>query len=202
MAHDYAVSGSELIYEGSIIKLRRDHVSMPGGVDAVREVIEHFGAVAVVAYDDQGRIMMVNQYRHPVGQRLWELPAGLLDEPGEPASVAARRELAEEAALSAERWDTLVDSFTSPGTSNEACRIFLARGITQLAKDYPATDEEADMETAWVPLEEAVFRVIQGAISNSLAVMGILAAAYAHGNDFQGLRAADAAWPARPGHVG
>jgi 8-oxo-dGTP pyrophosphatase MutT (NUDIX family) len=202
MAHDYAVTGSETLYEGRVIALRRDRVSMPGGGEAVREVIVHPGAVGIVAYDAQGRIMMVNQYRHPVGKRLWEIPAGLLDEPGEPASAAAKRELAEEAALAAEQWDTLIDPLASPGMTDEASRIFLARGITELPKDYAATDEEAEMETAWVSLDDAVFRVMQGDISNALTVMGILAAVHARTNDFQGLRAADADWPARPHHLG
>jgi 8-oxo-dGTP pyrophosphatase MutT (NUDIX family) len=202
MAHEYAVNGSDLIYEGRVIKLRRDRVSMPGGGEAVREVIVHPGAVGIVAYDDQGRIMMVNQYRHPVGKRLWELPAGLLDEPGEAASDAAKRELAEEAALSADQWDTLIDPFASPGMTDEASRIFLARGITELPKDYPAVDEEAEMQTQWVPLDDAVFRVMQGDISNALTVMGILAAVHARSTNFQGLRAADAAWPAHPDHLG
>lgn len=202
MAHEYSVLGSETLYEGHVIGLRRDRVSMPGGAESVREVVVHPGAVGVVAYDERGRIMMVNQYRHPVGKRLWELPAGLLDEPGEPASAAAKRELAEEAALSAEHWDTLVDTYSSPGMTNEATRIFLARGITELAKTYPAVDEEADMEVAWVPLDDAIFRVMQGDITNALAVIGILAAAHARDGGFELLRAADAAWPARPDHFG
>ncbi|MCW2549523.1 MAG: nudF [Mycobacterium sp.] len=202
MAHDYGLIDSELLYEGRVIKLRRDRVSMPGGGDAVREVVEHPGAVGVVAYDERGRIMMVNQYRHPVGKRLWELPAGLLDVPGEPASTAAKRELAEEAALAAQRWDTLVDTFSSPGMTDEATRVFLARGITELAPEHPQADEEADMELAWVPLGDAIFRVMQGDITNALAVIGILAAAHARSTDFEGLRASDAAWPARPDHLG
>jgi ADP-ribose pyrophosphatase len=202
MAHDYGLIDSEMLYEGRVIKLRRDRVSMPGGGNAVREVVVHPGAVGVVAYDVLGRIMMVNQYRHPVGKRLWELPAGLLDVPGEPASAAAKRELTEETALSAEQWDTLVDTYASPGMTDEATRIFLARGITELAPEHPATDEEADMELAWVPLDDAVFRVMQGDITNALTVMGILSAVHARSTDFEGLRAPDAAWPAHPDHLG
>ena len=202
MAHDYGLLASETIYEGRVIKLLRDRVSMPGGGDAVREVVVHPGAVGVVAYDDRDRIMMVNQYRHPVRKRLWELPAGLLDVAGEPASTAAKRELAEEAALSAQRWDTLIDTFSSPGMSDEATRIFLAREITALSPEYVQFDEEADMELAWVPLDDALFRVMQGDITNALAVLGILATAHARSTGFQGLRTGDAAWPARPNHTG
>jgi len=202
MAHDYGLIDSELLYEGRVIKLRRDRVSMPGGGEAVREVVVHPGAVGVVAYDNLGRIMMVSQYRHPVGKRLWELPAGLLDVPGEPASAAAKRELAEEAALAAEQWHTLVDTFSSPGMTDEATRVFLARGISELAPEYAQVEEEADMEVAWVTLDDAVFRVMHGDITNALAVIGILAAAHARSTDFEGLRPSDAAWPAHPDHLG
>jgi 8-oxo-dGTP pyrophosphatase MutT (NUDIX family) len=202
MAHDYGLIDSELLYEGRVIKLRRDRVSMPGGGEAVREVVVHPGAVGVVAYDNLGRIMMVSQYRHPVGKRLWELPAGLLDVPGEPASAAAKRELAEEAALAAEQWHTLVDTFSSPGMTDEATRVFLARGISELAPEYAQVEEEADMEVAWVTLDDAVFRVMHGDITNALAVIGILAASHARSTDFEGLRPSDAAWPAHPDHLG
>jgi 8-oxo-dGDP phosphatase len=202
MAHDYELLDSETLFEGRVIKLRRDRVAMPGGGDSVREVVAHPGAVGVVAYDERGRIMMVNQYRHPVGKRLWELPAGLLDVAGEPASAAAKRELAEEAALSAQQWDTLVDVFSSPGMTDEAIRVFLARGISELVSDFVREDEEADMELAWVPLDDALFRVMHADITNALAVIGILATAHARSTDFADLRASDAAWPARPDHVG
>jgi ADP-ribose pyrophosphatase len=202
MAHDYEVKSSEQVFDGAIIKLRRDVVAMPGGKDAIREVVVHPGAVGVVAYDDRGRILLLRQYRHPVGQRLWELPAGLLDVEDEPASAAARRELAEEAALSAAQWDTLADTFTSPGMTDEAIRIFLARNISELPDKFEGEDEEADLETQWVPLEEAVFRVMQGEITNAMAVVGILAAAHARSGDFERLRPVDAPWPARYHHAG
>jgi 8-oxo-dGTP pyrophosphatase MutT (NUDIX family) len=202
MAHEYEVTASEQIYQGRVITLRRDHVKMPGGGESVREVVVHPGAVGIVAYDEQGRIMMLSQYRHPVGKKLWELPAGLLDVAGEPASVAAKRELAEEAALSAEHWHTLVDTYSSPGMTDEATRVFLARGISALTATYAAEDEEVDMELEWVPLDDALFRVMNGVITNALAVIGILAAAHARSRDFEGLRAHDAAWPARPAHIG
>jgi 8-oxo-dGTP pyrophosphatase MutT (NUDIX family) len=202
MAHVYEVKASETVFDGAIIKVRRDLVSMPGGGAAMRDVVGHPGAVGVVAYDERGRLLLLLQYRHPVGQRLWELPAGLLDVAGEPASVAAKRELAEEAGIVAQRWDTLVDTYSSPGMSDEAIRIFLARGISEVAERYQGVDEEADLELEWVPLDDAVLRVLQGDITNALTVAGILAAAQARGSDFVGLRAADAPWPARPGHTG
>jgi 8-oxo-dGTP pyrophosphatase MutT (NUDIX family) len=201
MAHEYEVLDSETVFDGAIIKVRRDRVTMPGGREALRDVVGHPGAVGVVAYDDRGRIMLLLQYRHPVGQRLWELPAGLLDEPGEPALEAAKRELAEEAGLRADSWDTLVDTYTSPGMSDEAIRIFLARGIGELAERHDRVDEEADLEHDWVELDDALFRVMHGEITNAMAVAGILATAYARDSDFTRLRPADAAWPARPDHA-
>jgi ADP-ribose pyrophosphatase len=201
MAHAYDIESSEQIYDGAIIDVRRDRVVMPGGRVASRDVVVHPGAVGVVAYDD-GRILLLHQYRHPVRERLWELPAGLLDVASEPASTAARRELAEEAGVAATRWDTLADTYTSPGMTNEAIRIFLARGIGDSAEQHERVDEEAELEPHWVSLDDAVGRVMSGEITNAMAVVGILAAALAERNGFAGLRPADAPWPARPGHAG
>jgi 8-oxo-dGTP pyrophosphatase MutT (NUDIX family) len=201
MVHEYGVEASELRYEGAIITVRRDLVAMPGGSAAWRDVVVHPGAVGVVAYAD-GQILLLYQYRHPVRQRLWELPAGLLDVAAEPASTAAQRELAEEAGVQAGRWDTLVDTFSSPGMSNEAIRIFLARDISELSEQHERVDEEADLEVHWVPLDDAVQRVMRGAITNAMAVAGILSAALARQSGFEGLRPASAAWDARPAHAG
>ena len=201
-SHKYVVKRSEPIFDGAIIKLRRDLVSMPGGREAMRDVIAHPGAVGVVAYDDQGRILLLLQYRHAVGARLWELPAGLLDVAGEPASTGAKRELSEEAGLAADRWDTLVDTYTSPGMSDEAIRIFLARDIRTSVDYFERVDEEAEMVLEWVPLADAVVRVTQGEITNAMAVAGILAAALAEQSQFSKLRPSDAPWPARPAHAG
>jgi ADP-ribose pyrophosphatase len=201
MVHQYDVEASEPIYEGAIITVRRDLVSMPGGRTAWRDIVVHPGAVGVVAYDS-GQILLLHQYRHPIRQRLWELPAGLLDVEGEPASTAAARELAEEAGVQAARWDTLVDTFTSPGMSNEAIRIFLARDISQAAEHHERVDEEADLEVHWVPLDDAVQQVMRGEITNAMAVAGILSAALARQGGFEGLRPANAGWDARPAHAG
>jgi 8-oxo-dGDP phosphatase len=201
MVHQFEVEASEPIYQGAIITVRRDLVAMPGGRSAWRDIVVHPGAVGVVAYDD-GQILLLHQYRHPVRQRLWELPAGLLDVEGEPASTAAQRELAEEAGVQAARWETLVDTFPSPGMSNEAIRIFLARGISELSEQHERVDEEADLEVHWMPLDDAVERVMHGEITNAMAVAGILSAALARQRAFEGLRPAGAAWDARPAHAG
>ena len=194
--HDFATVDSETIYVGKIFALRADEVRMPGGDTARREVVEHYGAVAVLALDDDGNIVMVYQYRHPVGRRLWELPAGLLDTGGEPAHITAARELEEEAGLSAQNWCVLVDLVTTPGFSDEGVRVYLATGLTDVGRPE-AHDEEADLVVRWFPLDEAVRMALSGEIVNTIAVSGILAA-YAVRGDVDSLRAVDAAWVDRP----
>lgn len=174
--HVFETTSSETLYSGKIFALRIDQVRMPGGKVVPREVVEHYGAVAIVAMDDDGRIPLVYQYRHPFGRRLWELPAGLLDVHDEAPQLAAARELREEAGLEAETWQVLVDIDSEPGFSDESVRVYLATGLTQV--DRPeAFDEEADMTLEWSSIAEAVQRIFSGEIVNSLAVSGILAAA-------------------------
>ena len=194
--HDFVTVDSETIYVGKIFALRADEVRMPGRDTARREVVEHYGAVAVLALDDNGNIVMIYQYRHPVGRRLWELPAGLLDMGGEPAHVTAARELEEEAGLSAQNWCVLVDLVTTPGFSDEGVRVYLATGLTDVGRP-DAHDEEADLVVRWFPLDEAVRMALSGEILNTIAVSGILAA-YAVREDVDSLRAVDAAWVDRP----
>jgi 8-oxo-dGDP phosphatase len=173
--HVFETTSSETLHTGKIFALRKDQVRMPGGKIVTREVVEHYGAVGVVAIDDEGRIPMVYQYRHPFGRRLWELPAGLLDVNGESPHLTAARELREEAGLEAQTWQVLVDLDSTPGFSDESVRVYLATGLTQV--DRPeAHDEEADMTLRWYPLAEAVRLVFGGEIVNALAVAGILAA--------------------------
>jgi 8-oxo-dGDP phosphatase len=177
--HDYRVLASESLFEGHVISLRRDTVAMPGGGDSVREVVTHPGAVAVVALDDDGRVVLLRQYRHPVGRYLWELPAGLRDSDGEPPLETAKRELAEEVELAAERWSLLTTSYSSPGFSDELVLVYLAEGLTDAARPggFTVEHEELDMTIERVPLEEAVQRVFDGDIRNAAAVIGLLAAA-------------------------
>ncbi len=148
---------------------------MPGDRTAVREVVEHYGAVAIVAMDDDGNIPMIYQYRHAFGRRLWELPAGLLDAPGEPPHLTAARELTEEVGLQASTWRVLVDLNTAPGFSDESVRVYLATGLTEVGRPE-AHDEEADMTMRWYTLAEAANGVMRGEIVNSIAVAGVLAA--------------------------
>jgi ADP-ribose pyrophosphatase len=179
-----------------VIDVRSDVVVLPDGGTATRDVVVHPGAVGIIALDDSDRVLLVQQYRHTVRQLLWEPPAGLLDEPGEDPLTAARRELFEEAHHHAERWDVLVDAFTSPGMTDEAVRIYLARDVRAAdGPRYDATDEERDMPVQWVPLDAAVSAVLGGRLHNPMAVMGLLAAAHARDADFTGLRPANAPWP-------
>jgi 8-oxo-dGDP phosphatase len=194
--HDFTTVSSETLYVGKIFALRADEVDMPGGKTARREVIEHYGAVAIVALDESNNVAMVYQYRHPVGERLWELPAGLLDMGGEPPQLTAARELEEEAGLRARDWSVLVDVVSAPGFSDESVRVYLATGLTDIGRPE-AHDEEADLRLEWFPLADAVKMVLSGEIVNSLAVAGILAARTID-RDVQSLRPVDAPWPLRP----
>ena len=178
--HEYRVLDRETVYEGGIISVHRERVSMPGGGDGVRDVVRHPGAVAVVALDDQDRVVLVRQYRHPVRQHLWELPAGLRDAEGEPPAETARRELAEEALLAAGRWSLLATTYNSPGFCDEEVQVYLAEDLT--AADRPegfvVEHEELDMTLERVPLAEAVQWVADGRIRNGSSVVGVLAAAH------------------------
>jgi 8-oxo-dGDP phosphatase len=173
----YEVRSSHVVYDGFRIRVRVDEVILPDGSTATRDVLERPDSVAVVALDEQQRIVLVHHYRHPVGALLWELPAGLCDQEGESREQTARRELAEETGVRAGVWRPLIDLHLSPGVSTEAGRIYLAERLTIGPRTDDAEGEEAFLTTRWLPLEEAVSWVLDRRITNSLAVGGILAAA-------------------------
>jgi 8-oxo-dGDP phosphatase len=193
---DWPVVGSEELAEGSVVTVRRDQVRMPDGAEVGREVIEHPGAVGIVALDDAGQVLLIRQYRHPVGRMLWEIPAGLRDVAGEPPLVTARRELLEEAGYLAADWQVLADFFTSPGITSERLRVYLARGITRVPdaeRDYVPDHEEAHLTVEWAPLDVVVSRIMAGNLHNGVMMIGVLAAMAAKQDGFATLRAADAA---------
>jgi ADP-ribose pyrophosphatase len=189
-------------FAGAKFAVATETVELPGAEVVERDLVRHPGAVGVVALDEDDRVLLVRQYRHAVGRALWELPAGLLDLPGEDPLVCARRELWEETGHEAARWDVLVDAYTSPGMSDESARIYLAREVRP--SDGPAHEadgEERHMLVEWVPLDAVREGVLAGRLHNPLLVMGALAAGVLRDRGWQGLRAGDAAWPEAPGHL-
>ncbi|GAA1027091.1 MULTISPECIES: NUDIX hydrolase [Amycolatopsis] len=194
--HEFSVAGSTVVHVGRVVGLRVDDVVMPGGGTAKREVVEHLGAVVIAALDSEDNVTLVHQYRHPLGRRLWELPAGLIDKPGEDPVDAARRELAEEAGLAAGSWDTLVDVAASPGFTDEVVRVFLARDLSEVDRDVLG-EEEADLVVRKFPLAEAVRMALSGELVNGATVSGVLSA-HAVLTGAAKTRPADAPWQDRP----
>ncbi|GAA3050599.1 MULTISPECIES: NUDIX hydrolase [Actinomycetes] len=164
-----------------------------------RAYLKHLGAVAVLPVDEQDRVLLIRQYRHPVRMHLWEVPAGLLDVDGEPMLETAQRELLEEADLRAETWHTLVDFYSSPGASSEAIRVYLAEGLSEVpeADRHTRDGEEAEIVPTWVPLDEAVAAVLSGQIHNPSAVVALLALHAVRTGGGQ-LRDARAPWEDQP----
>ncbi|MGW0482197.1 NUDIX domain-containing protein [Nonomuraea sp. NPDC003214] len=182
-------------FSGHVIEVVTDTVRMPGDDHADRDYVVHPGSVAVLALDEQNRVLLLRQYRHPTRHLLWELPAGIRDVPGEPLVEGAARELAEEAGYRAATWHTLVDLYSSPGMSDERIRVFLARDLTKIPDEengFVHRHEEIGMPVEWVPLTDAVEKALMGMIHNSPAVAGILAAYTASVEGFGLLRPADA----------
>lgn len=195
-----SVAARRTLHEGMIFDLVRDTVDFTAEVRFDREYLCHTGAVAVLALDEQDRVLLIRQYRHAVGATLWEIPAGLLDRDGEAPHRAALRELAEEAGVSATALRTLVDLRPSPGGSDEVIRVYLATGLTAATLDFERTDEEAELITAWVPLQEAITAVLEGRITNATTVSALLTlAAVRSGEGIAALRPADAPFLERPG---
>ena len=195
------LQSSSTVYRGRIWDVVSDTFSLtPGAKPLTRDYIAHPGAVAVVVLNEHNQVLLISQYRHPVQMVLWEIPAGLLDIEGEDFVVGAARELAEEADLVASDWHVLTDFFNSPGSSSEAIRIYLARGLSVVPEEerHVRTDEEAEIQFRWVDLDEAATAVLDGRIHNPSAVVGILAAATAARTGFATLREARAPWPAHP----
>ncbi|MET9446864.1 NUDIX hydrolase [Streptomyces cinerochromogenes] len=197
---EWEIRATDTPFVGNKTSVRTDDVVMPDGSVARRDYQVHPGSVAVLALDEEDRVLLINQYRHPVRHKLWEIPAGLLDVPGENPLHAAQRELYEEAHVKAEDWRVLTDVYTTPGGCDEAVRIFLARGLSDAEGErFAAEHEETDMQHARVPVGELVRGVLAGDVHNNCLVVGVLSLVAARGGDgLDALRPADAPWPARP----
>lgn len=195
------VTARRRLHDGMVFDLVRDRVDFAEGVQFDREYVWHTGAVAVLAVDDRDRVLMIRQYRHPVGHELWEIPAGLLDLDGEAPHLAAARELAEETGYEPATLRTLVDLRPSPGGNDEVIRVYLADGVRESAEEFERIDEEAELLQRWVPLSEAVTAVLEGRITNATTVSGLLAlhVLRGQGREAEQLRADDAPFMARPG---
>lgn len=163
----------ETAFAGKVWDIVRDTVTFGRG-ELVREYMAHTGAVVVLAVDDADRVLLINQYRQPIGTRDWELPAGLLDVPGEPPLEAARRELAEEADLVAAEWTQLASFHPSPGGSDELITVFEARGLSAAPAAHERTDEEAEIVLRWVELDEALEAALGGRLRNGPLLIALL----------------------------
>jgi ADP-ribose pyrophosphatase len=192
---DLPVVTSDVVFEGAIWDVRRETFDY-NGQQVTREFIDHTGAVSVLAIDDEERVLLIKQYRHPIRAREWEIPAGLLDVADEDPLEAAKRELAEEVDLAAASWSVLSDYVTTPGGNNEAIRVYLARDLSD-TDAFEREDEEADIEKRWVPLDEALDAVVARRIQNPSLVVAVYAAAISRSRGWSTLGAADAPWPQR-----
>jgi ADP-ribose pyrophosphatase len=163
-----------------VVALREDWIQRPGAPEEEpfsRLVLEHPGAVVVLAVDDEERVLCLWQYRHPAGRRFVELPAGLLDVDGEDPAVTAQRELVEEAGLAAASWTHLGTSYSSPGISSEIHQYYLARGLREVERgDFVAHHEEADMQTGWVPYAELRAAALDGRLTDAHTMLAVLLA--------------------------
>lgn len=175
--HEWPVAESTPRWGTEFLKVRTDTIVDPNGDQFDRAVVVHQGAVAVLAIDEDDRVLLVEQYRHPLGRRMLETPAGLLDVDGESARAAAERELAEEADIVAERWDEVFTLAATPGYSTEQWVLWRATGLTAVPDGdrHDRKAEEADMRQWWMPFDEAVHAIFEGRIGDALTVAGILA---------------------------
>lgn len=175
--HSWPVASTTERYSSHYLTVRTDAIVDPSGQTHDRVIVQPRGAVGIVAMDDEDRILLVEQYRHSVGARLLEIPAGTLDVAGEDARTTAERELAEEGDIAADQWEELFTMAATPGYSTERWTLFRASGLHAIPPEarIDRHAEEADLDQWWMPLEDAVEGVLHGRISDALTVAGILA---------------------------
>ncbi|MGO1959298.1 MAG: NUDIX domain-containing protein [Canibacter sp.] len=190
------VHRSHKLADGAVWDVREDTFAY-GDETLTRQYLDHPGAVLVLALDEDDRALLIRQYRHPIAVKEWEIPGGLMDEPGESGLAGAQRELAEEANLAAEDWAVLLDTATTPGGSTELIRIFVARSLHETTTDFVRHGEEADMEYRWVTLEEIRDAAFRGDVQNGTLLHAVFAALDAKSRGWRDLRPADTPWPGR-----
>ena len=194
---DYSVTKREEIFEGYVMNLRRDTFDY-NGEDLTREYIVHPGAVGIIALDHEGKMLLVEQYRHAQGKIMWEPPAGLLDAPDEDPLECAKRELLEETGYVASKWQVLIDFANTPGGSSEQIRLYFAQGLTLHEEGRPeAGEEERDMPVHWISVSEVLASIGQGLVTNAALTVGTLALVTALAEPAVVLRDANSPWPAR-----
>lgn len=171
------VASTDLHRDGWVVALRSDQVTLPDHDESFRRlVVEHPGAAAVLALDDEDRVLLVRQYRHPVQRSLVEFPAGLCDVAGEDPLEVAKRELREEVAHEASEWTHLLSTYSSPGISAEVMHLYLARGLRACDRgDFVLEHEEADMEMLWMPYDDLLAAVLDGRIASGPVAQAVLA---------------------------
>lgn len=187
---------SETVFEGAVWDIRREDFEY-GDQVIRRDYMDHTGAVVIAALDEHDRLLLIQQYRHPIRMREWELPAGLLDIAGEDPVDAAARELAEEADLAADEWHLLSEFFPTPGGSDEAVRIYLARGLHAVPA-FERTEEEADIVTEWVPLDDVIEAFLTRSITNAYVGIGAMAIRIARENGWATLGDPRTPWTRHP----
>lgn len=174
------VEKRDVRYRGHILNLVTDELALAStGSRMMREYIMHDDAVAVLPIregDGGPEVLLIRQYRHPTRSVLWEIPAGLIDKPGEDPMRAAQRELAEETGMAAAEYEFLARFYTSPGCSDELLTVYLARGLTSVETDFVRQDEEAEIEMEWRALSDVAAAVREGALASPTLVVGVLAA--------------------------
>ncbi len=161
----------EIVFKGNLLRIRLDTVALPNGEIANREIVDHPGAVAVVALTDAGEVLMVRQWRYAIGALSLELPAGCLDVPGEPVTAAAARELREETGREAARWTYLGRMHASPGFTTETTHLLAAEGLTDMGA---APSDEEFLEIEVIPFPEALAMIKRGEIRDAKTIVGLL----------------------------
>ena len=193
----YPVTNTHSVFEGYVWDVRRDVFELNDS-EVTRDYLVHPGAVAIIALNDAGELLLIEQYRHAQGKIMWEAPAGLMDIADEDPLETAKRELYEETGYVAKTWNVLLDFANSPGGSTEQIRIYFARDVSMHLDGRPeGSDEELDMPVHWIPIQDILESIRRGSITNPQLVAGTHAALIAMAEPDLALRSADAPWHAR-----